>query len=137
MRNQFVGLHLDFVGFSASMLCAVHCAALPFAFSLLPMTGLHFLQDPWIEYTIILISFFIASYSLASGYRKHHRRLLSLVIVSGGFVLIALSRVFHREWLEMLLTSGGGLMIAVAHFVNWRHIRQSQPDFDTCTNDPN
>ena len=71
MKNQFVGLHPDFMGFSASLLCAVHCAALPFLLTLAPLAGLQFLRNPWVEYALILISFGIACYALIPGYRRH------------------------------------------------------------------
>ncbi|MEO1050506.1 MAG: MerC domain-containing protein [Bacteroidota bacterium] len=124
MKNQFVGLHLDFIGFSASLLCAVHCAALPFLISLAPLAGLQFLDNPWIEYTIIILSFFIASNALVHGYRKHHHKLTALTIAIIGFILIGLGQVLEPEWTEMLLTSIGGLAIAIAHLVNWKFIRR-------------
>ena len=127
MKNQFIGLHLDFIGFSASMLCAVHCAALPFLLSLAPLAGLQFLENPWIEYCIILLSFFIASSALIHGYRKHHQKKLSVLIAILGFILIAVGHLFESsEWWEIVFTSLGGVTIAVAHLINWRHIKLSE-----------
>ena len=132
MKNQFVGLHLDFVGFSASLLCAVHCAALPFLLSLAPLAGLQFLENPWIEYTIILVSFFVASYALVHGYRRHHRKALALIIVTIGFFFIGAGHLLHMEWTEVVFTSCGGTLIATAHLINWRQIRQSKVGFPNC-----
>ena len=125
MKNQFVGLHLDFIGFSASLLCALHCAALPFLLSLAPLAGLQFLDNPWIEYVIILLSLFIASSALIHGYRRHHHDLLALTIAVIGFILIGAGQLLEPEWKEVLLTSTGGTMIAIAHLINWKHIKQS------------
>ena len=124
MKNQFVGLHLDFVGFSASMLCAIHCAALPFLLSMAPLAGLQFLDNPWIEYSIILLSFFIASNALIHGYRRHHRKSLALILAIIGFVLISLGHTLGVELIEILFTSCGGLLVAIAHLINWKHINQ-------------
>lgn len=132
MKNQFVGFHLDFVGFSASLLCAVHCAALPFLLSLAPLAGLQFLNTPWIEYAVLLISFFIASYALVHGYRKHHHKPMALFIVITGFILICIGHLLQPEWQEILLTSCGGATIAIAHLVNWRYIKRSQVGFPDC-----
>ncbi|MEM6642639.1 MAG: MerC domain-containing protein [Bacteroidota bacterium] len=126
MKNQFVGFHLDFIGFTASMLCALHCAALPLLLTLGPLAGLQFLDNPWIEYTIIIISLIIATSSLLSSYREHHRKPLALMIAILGFVLIGLGRLEGPEWAESVLTSCGGSLIAVAHLVNWNLIKQSR-----------
>lgn len=123
IKNQFVGLHLDFVGFSASMLCAIHCAALPFLLTLAPLAGLQFLENPWIEYSFILLSLVIASNALVHGYRRHHQRSLALMVAFVGFGLIVLGRVLAFEWTEILFTSLGGVAIAVAHLINWRFIQ--------------
>jgi hypothetical protein len=123
MKNQFVGLHPDFVGFSASLLCAVHCAALPFLLTLAPLAGLQFLKNPWVEYTLILISFGIASYALIPGYRQHHRKPLALLIVCLGFLLIGTARFIEPE---AVLTSSGAVLIAIAHLVNWKQVRHAQ-----------
>ena len=125
MKNQFIGLHLDFIGFSASMLCAIHCAALPFLLSMAPLAGLQFLDNPWIEYAIIFFSFFIASNALIHGYRRHHRKPLALIIAVTGFVLIALGHGLGIELTEILFTSVGGVSIAIAHLINWKQINQS------------
>ena len=132
MKNKFVGLHLDFIGFSASMLCAIHCAALPFLLTMAPLAGLQFLDNPWIEYTIILLSFFIASNALTHGYRRHHKKLLALIIAIAGFILIGVGQLLQIEWQEILLTSIGGMTIAMAHLINWRYIKKSQIEFPDC-----
>ena len=126
MKNTFVGLHLDFLGFSASMLCAIHCAALPFLLSMAPLAGLQFLDNHWIEYSIILLSLFIASNSLIGSYRKHHQKFLALIIALIGFSLVGLGQVLEAEWKEVLFTSTGGAIIAIAHLVNWKLIKQSK-----------
>ena len=125
MKNQFVGLHADFVGFSASLLCAVHCLALPFLLSLTPLAGAHFLHNHWFEYAIILLSFVVASYSLVHGYRKHHQNLLPLIIVTAGFLLIGAGHFLPIKWSEALLTAAGGVTIALAHLLNWKYIKRA------------
>jgi len=124
MKNQFVGLHLDFFGFSASMLCALHCAALPFLLTLAPLAGLQFLDNHWIEYTVILLSLLIASNSLIASYRKNHKRLVAIIVALGGFLLIGFGQISESEFNEALFTSTGGAMIAIAHLINWRLIKK-------------
>ncbi len=134
MKNYFVGAHLDFIGFSASLLCALHCAALPFLLSLAPLAGLKFLSTPWIEYSIILISFFIASYALTHGFRRHHKNPAALLMVLAGFILIGAGHVLGHDWQEIVLTSCGATLVAIAHLINWRQIEQSKVKFPDCLN---
>ena len=126
MKNQFVGLHLDFVGFSASLLCVLHCVALPFLLSLTPLAGLQFIDNPWVEYVIILLSLFIASNAFLRSYNRHHQKSLVLIIAVLGFILIGIGQVLEPEWKEVLLTSSGGVIIAIAHLINWKQIKQSK-----------
>lgn len=133
MRNNFISLNLDFVGFSASLLCAVHCAALPFLLSVLPLAGLHFLHHPFIEYTIILFSFFIASKSLSHGYSRHHKNIHPLLIVALGFLLIGLGHALPIEWTEIGLTVLGATFVSVAHILNWKYIQSSEIKYPECT----
>ncbi len=132
MKNQFIGLNLDFLGFSASMLCAIHCAALPFLLTLAPLAGLQFLDNHWIEYSIILVSLVIASNALAHGYRRHHKNVLPLIIAGMGFMLVGIAQVMHGELLEVLLMTAGGTTIAISHLVNWRYINKSKVECSTC-----
>lgn len=133
MKNQFIGLHLDFIGFGTSMLCAVHCTILPFLLSIAPLAGLQFLNNHWIEYSIILLSFIIASFALVHGYRQHHHRSTPLMIVLLGFLLIGAGQLLNAEWTEILLTSLGGITIAIAHLINWNYIKQSRVEFPDYT----
>jgi len=122
MKDQFIGLNIDFFGFMISLLCAVHCAGLPFLLSLTAISGLSFLNNIWIEFGIVLISLAIASYALILGYRRCHQRPLALVTVFSGFTLIILGRFLNFEWAEIAFTSFGAITIAGAHFINWRHV---------------
>lgn len=123
MKDRFAGPHLDFAGFVVSLLCAIHCAFYPLIFSFSSLIGLSFLNDPWFEYGIILLSFFIASHALIFGYRHYHHKPHALVMVLKGFVLIGMGHVLHINWAEITFTSLGAILIASAHFINWKHIR--------------
>jgi len=131
-KTQFVGLHPDFLGFSASLLCAIHCSALPFFLSLAPLAGLQFLENPLIEYGMIVLSFFIASYALIYGYYRHHRKPLALTIVLLGFLLIAIGHLLEIARYEILFTSFGALIVASAHIINWKNIRHPNQKYTDC-----
>src|ERR1043165_1712025 len=83
----------DRVGATASFLCAVHCAALPFVFALLPAIGLGFLANHSFERWFIAFATTLALTMLIRGYRRHRAAnalgllLPSLVLLwLGGYV---------------------------------------------------
>ncbi|NJL77157.1 MAG: MerC domain-containing protein [Saprospiraceae bacterium] len=119
MRSRFLSLHLDFLGFSASMLCALHCLSLPFLLSISTMGSLQWLDNFGVELVFISVSFVIASWSLGQSYFMQHKKLDALLVVIIGFVLILISR-FVVDSAEVIFTTLGGLLVAVAHFVNWK-----------------
>jgi len=136
MKNTFVGTHLDFIGFSTSILCAIHCAILPFLISALPFLGLGFLENPWIEYSIILTSLFLALFALSHGFLRHHKKILPILIVSFGFLLISFGLIWSPESLEFIITPLGAVLVGIAHYVNWIKIKESNVDFPDCKNHP-
>ncbi len=119
MKTKFFSLNLDFLGFSASMLCAVHCAALPLVMTFGALNSLTWLDNALLESLFIISSFGIATWSLFKSYWRHHRRLLAIGVVAIGFALLATSRLVTEYW-EPLLAVMGGITIAVAHVINWR-----------------
>lgn len=132
MKNQFLSLHLDFIGFSTSLLCAIHCAVLPLLISILPLAGFQFLKNPWVEFSITLLSFILASVALLRGFNTHKNK-SPLVIVSLGFVLIFLGHLFESSRLGILLLTIGAMAIAFAHYRNWKYLKNSS----TCYSDLN
>ncbi len=130
--RRFFSLHPDFLGFSTSLLCAIHCALMPFLFTLLPLSSLQVLSNPWVEYAIIVISLCIAIASLSHGYRRHHKRGTAIAVVLTGFLGIGAGQIVESTWFEAILTSTGALMVASAHVINWQHIRQSRITYPEC-----
>lgn len=125
MSNKFFGLNLDFLGFSASLICAVHCVALPFLLTLAPLTGFGFLENPWLEYSFISFSFIVASFSLIHGYKKHHKKKSPLAIVAAGFILVATGHSFEDSLHGITILATGAILISIAHYLNWKFLWQS------------
>jgi hypothetical protein len=112
--------YLDMVGFSASLLCAIHCAFVPVLLTLSFFEGLYFLADPSIETIVLGVSFVLALMSLLPSYLNHHHRLLPILIFVLGAFLILVGRIDLSPLWEILSTSVGATFIAVAHLVNWK-----------------
>lgn len=113
----------DRVGATASFLCALHCAALPFVLALLPALGLGFLADHGFERGFIVCASGFALATLAYGYRRHRAsRAFGFLLPGltllwlGGFVFDTHSGV---GW-HSLLVALGGSGIALAHLTNLR-----------------
>ncbi|MEM1068200.1 MAG: MerC domain-containing protein [Planctomycetota bacterium] len=78
----------DWLGVTASIACAIHCAAMPFVIAFLPMLGLSFLADEGFHQVMVGVCLAIAAIAFVPGWRMH-RRLLPTGIAAAGLALIA------------------------------------------------
>lgn len=121
MKSIFKSDKLDKFGMTAAIACAIHCAALPFVITTLPLWGLNFLAHSWVELGMISLSLIIGLWSLSTAYPKH-KKLIPILVLILGFALIA-SGHYWLEDLEAVLIPLGGFTIATAHLLNWRYSR--------------
>jgi len=126
--KKFLSLdNIDFIGASASILCAIHCIALPVALSLFPIAWAGFLENELFEFGMIALSFLIASISLAKGYKEHGNSRPILWVVLGFLsILGSHSHEVEHNWPQMTLIALGGFAIAFAHYQNWRLTQKLQ-----------
>ncbi len=116
----------DRVGATASFLCAVHCALLPFVLALLPFVGLGFLADHRFERGFVLFACVLAAFALGRGFRRHQEP-LPLLLAAPGIALLLLGVTYmegHSIIVHSALVTCGGLLLASAHFVNLRNDRR-------------
>lgn len=127
-------LKLDLIGFSASTICAIHCAAMPFIIVFLPLIGLQFIANPIVEYAFISSSIIIGSYTFKHGYLNHHRKIYPFAIFLIGITIILIGHfAFHDhsrslnlsaeekhsyEIAFLLVAPFGALLIGASHFLN-------------------
>ena len=114
---------LDSLGMTASSLCAVHCALIPMMVTFLPLWGLEFLSESWVELMMIAIALVLGTVSLSISYKKHHKNKLPLLLLCFGFMLIAAGHFLVSETIEPLVIPAGGFIIAAAHYKNWKFSR--------------
>ena len=116
---------LDSAGAAASWLCAIHCLALPFAVSLLPIVGLSFLLDETTERVFIVVSMTLAALSLLSAYFRQHGKIRAIAFFSAGIGLIVASHLLLEE--SLILKAAflviGAILISAAHLINRRLCR--------------
>lgn len=116
----------DRVGATASFLCAIHCALLPFVLTLLPLIGLDFLASHAFERWFVMFAAALALFSLINGFRRH-RRMQALLLAGAGLTLLLAGVTFAEDFslaLHSTLVACGGLMVATAHFLNLANDRR-------------
>lgn len=106
---------------TASTLCAIHCAAVPVFLTSLPLVGLGFLANPWVEWGMIIVALVVGVWSIAGSFLNSHHKALPLILLVIGFATIILGHIFTKGWLEAVIVPVGGLTIAAAHFVNYKY----------------
>jgi hypothetical protein len=120
MRISPLAVAADRLGATASFLCAVHCALLPFVIALLPLIGLGFLADHRFERVFVACAAALASVTILTAWRRH-RRLHALFLLVPGIALLLTGIVIDisaHEWMHTALVVCGGVLVASAHVVN-------------------
>lgn len=118
-RHRWATL-VDRTGATASLLCAVHCALLPFVLALLPLVGLAFLGGALFERLFVTGAALLAATSLTLAYRTHRRPHALFVMVPG--VALLLFGIFTDVHAHVVMHTAsvvtGGVMVACAHVTN-------------------
>ncbi|MEO8808627.1 MAG: MerC domain-containing protein [Rhodanobacter sp.] len=117
----------DRIGATASFLCAIHCALLPFVLAALPLVGLEFLADHRFERGFVMFACALALIALIRGFRRHQHPLPLLLAIPGLALLLTGITVAQNYSIALhsVMVTCGGLLLASAHFVNLRRDRRS------------
>ncbi len=125
VRTTFISFNKDFLGFAASFLCAIHCAALPIILAFSALSGLSFLANHTIEFVFVGVSLVLAAWSLYPSFKNKHHSKEPLVIAAIGFAVLFGARFLPcGSWEGHITTAIGGLLIAISHFRNWRLVKK-------------
>ncbi len=114
-------INYDALGIGASLACAIHCALMPLFLSSLPILGINIINNVLFEVTMILMALIIGIYSLMHGYKKHHHKILPVILFSIGITMLLLKQIFHRYQIVFLLPAV--IMIITAHYINYRQCK--------------
>lgn len=129
-----LALNLDMIGFSASTICAIHCALMPFLLAILPLIGFGFITNPFFEFIFISISLVVGIFTFKHGYLNHHKKIYPfalfvtglIIVLSGHFIFeshehipakINFANLFSQNliWISAPI---GALLIGISHFIN-------------------
>ncbi len=128
----------DGLGAGVSFACAIHCAALPLVFGLLP--GVQLMLRSWdsqwhglaqwllwsheAERLVVSTVMVFAAIVLTRGFLRHRQRLpLIVALIAGGSMGVGAFGHWHSEdLLHVVLQVIGGLGMAAAHILNFRRL---------------
>lgn len=110
-------INFDALGIAASILCAIHCALLPLLVSSLPLFGINIINNEGFEFFMIFLAFAIGVYSLWHGYKKHHQKILPVILFTLGIILLFIKQFFHQHFLLLLIPAV--ILIVSAHIMNY------------------
>jgi len=111
----------DMLGIAVSTICLVHCLAMPFIITLLPILGWQFLAGKLAHRILAAFVFSFAMFAIVPGYLKHrHKNVLTGMIIGLSLVAIAtfFCGLFLPESWELLLITAGNLILVATHWHN-------------------
>lgn len=114
-------INYDALGIAASIACAIHCAVLPLIMSSLPILGINIINNFWFEIFMIVLAMGIGLHSLTHGFKKHHHRVLPIIVFVIGISLLLVKQILHQYQLWFLIPAV--ILIVSAHFINYRQCR--------------
>lgn len=111
---------VDLIALSSSLVCSVHCAAIPLLLSFTSFSSLYFLKHNYIEWAFIACGLVFVLVSLWPSYKNVHHKAKPLLCAAFGFSFMALGRLHLTELWEVSHTVIGGGLVALAHYFNWK-----------------
>jgi hypothetical protein len=107
---------------AASVLCAVECAAKPFAFLLLPLLGIKLFDFELLELAIIGLVLVLGLGSIGHRFFTRHRSSRPMIVFGTGFSALAGGHFLLDEGsaVGLAVALGGVGAIALSQFMNSR-----------------
>lgn len=120
---------IERAAFTASLLCLVHCLALPLVIAALPMLARALALPESVHVWLLAFAIPASGAALLAGHVRHGA---AWPLGAGGVGLLLLAvgaLAFGGSGAETPLTVSGGLILASAHIGNWR-LRHARHDCD-------
>ncbi len=111
---------LERFGFWLSLVCAIHCLAMPLIITLLPFIGSTFLANHTTELWVLGSSWTLAGLLLLKDFRKHSK-VLPLFLLGMSIVSKMIEVLVLGESSEKFMAPLGGILIAIAYYFNWKY----------------
>ena len=111
----------DKLGITLSLVCLVHCLALPLVIALLPLFAAQWMHASGFHMAMALALIPVAMLAVLPGLRMHGRRSVVAAMAAGLSLLstaaFAGEELLTHEWV-VALTVAGGVILVAAHAVN-------------------
>ena len=107
------------MGIGLSLVCAVHCAALPLLAGASGLAGTHLPGGIWTEAALILPAVLIGGYTTVGAYRRSGNPLPLFLLVAGLALLAGGHFALPLAWETPAAVLGAGLLVA-AQFLGRR-----------------
>jgi hypothetical protein len=114
---------LDRLGATGSLVCAVHCAALPLLIATLPSLGVAVWLGDDFERGFVLFATLLGLFSVIWGYRRHSAvRALGLLLpgLAALWTGVLYDPLHHALVPHAIAMTLGGTLVGLAHFANLR-----------------
>lgn len=108
------------LGVFLSMLCAIHCLALPIVLFAAPYLASSFAFSVKMEWILVLISFGMALLLLWQDYLKHRKPMPLYFLGLGVFIKVVDTLVGVRS-IEWIFGLSLGVFITLAYWYNYKH----------------
>ena len=120
---------LDRSAILLSMICVVHCLALPVAIVMLPALSAYWFADEYFHLLLLYLVLPTSVVALGLGCRRH-RVFKMMAWGSAGLLCLTAAALLGHDWLgefgEKGLTLLGAGLVVAAHIHNFRNCRQCQ-----------
>ena len=117
-------LVLDRIGVCTSVICMIHCLSIPLFILFGFESILMFVDQEWVEWSIIVFGLLIGIISFLGGF-LHHRQHFVPVLFIAGFLLLINGESVAQAWVSVGLSVSGALVIAYAHIQNLKWKRHA------------
>lgn len=119
---------LDIAGGAISLVCMVHCLALPLALTLAPTLSVALLDEGPFHMMMLVLVLPTSVVALSLGCRRH-RQLPVVLLGAAGLTALFFTAFFGHGLFgvmgERLATALGGLLLAMAHWQNFSACRRA------------
>lgn len=116
----------DRMAVALSTVCLLHCLAVPFIVTVVPLVGSALVPDQAFHWLLLVLVLPMSLWALACGCRRHRHLPIGVTGAVGLIILIAVGVAGHGALSEMgerLATSLGSAVVALAHVMNHRLTR--------------
>ena len=101
-----------------SLVCLVHCVALPLMVSLLPVLGIAAGEWPLLEWFTVLTAAAAGGWAISKGYFRFHRQKGIVLAFALGLLLVVVANLLGHGVAEMSLKGAGAVLLVWAHLRN-------------------